>query len=593
MTQEDFDLLNQKFKVITYNPESKKLYTNAIRDYFVQGENKTTAVLIVGPPKIKAISLLELRMVIRVSSREFETTVEKTLETQQLDDETIGILWEVGKEETSVPGNLSVSLIGYGGSEEVIKITSDGIVVKADDLEEQAPPESTWNQILSQVQSFATQAAQSKNAAKESEQIATEKAAEATASAATAAQKATEAISAAATAAQEAATLAAAETEEKIRGFADDRYARALVTTEGQAESLTIYPDEGSNISITSHGYTEQSGSGEPSPTNVRPIKVGGKKLGTYTINGTESFRKNGIAFVMDTILPGIRASDDAVGTGGLLSSYLKSLNQGSTYTGYQGISYTQVGYKNLQFYVNGVTAISQLKGIFTEKPLIVWYEVEDESQATGIYTPIITEGESYHCNCIEIQQHLCEGDTVNGNVLYEGKQQCVEKYTKKMVILTGDEDYTETIPSYGAEGTRQFVTSAAPAKDSTVCICSVYKGISNRSNAELRTAGTVTVSLAGNIVFYTSEAYTADSIKAEVKKLYNDGTPVQVVYELAEPVTYAQPLIRMEADPKAVDSSVKVTGEKTVSATYNKSLKKAIEELQAAMLALGANLSI
>ena len=53
-------------------------------------------------------------------------------------------------------------------------------------------------------------------------------------------------------------------------------FAAALVTTDGPGKNVEIYPDAGTKISVTSHGKTNQSGSGDPSPTNIRPITFGG-----------------------------------------------------------------------------------------------------------------------------------------------------------------------------------------------------------------------------------------------------------------------------------------------------------------------------
>lgn len=59
-------------------------------------------------------------------------------------------------------------------------------------------------------------------------------------------------------------------------GKNQDSYALAFKTTDGPSGSIAIYPDEGSGISVTVHGRTEQEGSGDPSPTNIRPIKSAG-----------------------------------------------------------------------------------------------------------------------------------------------------------------------------------------------------------------------------------------------------------------------------------------------------------------------------
>lgn len=52
------------------------------------------------------------------------------------------------------------------------------------------------------------------------------------------------------------------------------QFAHALVTNTGKCVSHKISPDEGSNILITAYGYTEQEGNGDPSPDNIRPLRV-------------------------------------------------------------------------------------------------------------------------------------------------------------------------------------------------------------------------------------------------------------------------------------------------------------------------------
>ena len=684
MTPETWEELNQKYKVITYSQESKKMDTNPIRGWLVQGENQTTAVAIVGPPKIKSISLQNLRMAIRISSEKYETTVEKTLdETQLIDEETYMMLWVVGKEETAIPGNLSVSLIGYGGDEEVIKISSDGITIKADDLEGQAPPESTWQQILSEVQAFATQAAQSKDAAEQAKQTAIEKASEALASAGTAAQKAAEAIAAASTAAADAAALAAAQTEEEIKGFADDRYAHALVVTEGPAASLTIYPDVGSNIAITSHGYTEQSGTLDPSPINVRPIKVGGMILQKKVITGLENgWREAGAGthkyyacLVFDDI--GGTAPDSVL----LYSSYLKPQKQDAMLAGASGV----YAFNNTIFVKSdGVKSLQEQLEVLKKENLVVWYQ---NNEKTGmLYTPDITEGAEYHCECIKIQRHLCEGDTVDSNVpsgcdksaVFDGspdeawgmqasgantlfylqgvlignsktasdalsnlypntgvwggntvegfsgydeslyvrdfrysavedfkaalaanpltvfyrsteytakndKKACVERHVRYKHTLTSADDWK----SGGGSGTDQYYCVLPFNAQTGDEICTQYK----RSTS----AGTVnSFQCTGASVYIRTEAGAFASLedwKAHLDSEEAAGKPVEVEYQIANAITLAHDGVFMIADPKTTDGSVKITGEKTVSATHNKSLKKAFEELKAVVLAFGAGL--
>ena len=253
---------------ITFDANKKKLDTNPVFGLLVQGENLAESIQITGPKMVGTLDLSQLRVAVRMTSAEYETTVEKTLE-QTTDGDTITLIWEVDKQFTGSPGIVDVMLVGYGGNEEVIKITSSGMVVQEDKVFGTAPPESTWEQILQQMQDFATQAYESKTAAANSaaaaaasQKVAEEKAAQAT-------NAANEAVKAAETAAADAAAQAAAKTEQQIRQYADDRYARALQGTADPAASITIYPDAGSNVAATAHGFTIQEGEEDPTPPTV------------------------------------------------------------------------------------------------------------------------------------------------------------------------------------------------------------------------------------------------------------------------------------------------------------------------------------
>lgn len=45
--------------------------------------------------------------------------------------------------------------------------------------------------------------------------------------------------------------------------------------------------------------------------------------------------------------------------------------------------------------------------------PVIFWYQPASESDATGLYAPIILQGGEYRATCLELTAPLCEGDSV------------------------------------------------------------------------------------------------------------------------------------------------------------------------------------
>ena len=113
---------------IKFDANKKKLDTNPVFGLLVQGENLAESIQITGPKMVGALDLSQLRVAVRMTSQQYETTVEKTLE-QTTDGDTITFTWQVDKQFTGSPGKVDVMLVGYGGNEEVIKITSSILIL--------------------------------------------------------------------------------------------------------------------------------------------------------------------------------------------------------------------------------------------------------------------------------------------------------------------------------------------------------------------------------------------------------------------------------------------------------------------------------
>ena len=168
---------------------------------------------------------------------------------------------------------------------------------------------------------------------------------------------------------------------------------------------------------VTSHGFTEQAGSGDPSPTNVRPITVGGRKLVKKVLTGEENWR-------MWWSTPGfyyIQLEINAINAESQVNVY-GEIYKGQTRSKLRELSpiydkQCAASAGELVICDMSCSTVDDFKNKIKTKNLSVWYTPADESDATGIYTPQISDGESYHCECIELQQHLCEGDTVDSNV--------------------------------------------------------------------------------------------------------------------------------------------------------------------------------
>ena len=589
----------------------KRLYTNAIRHRIVQGENMAESITITGPKQVGALDLSQLRMAVRVNSTTYETTVEKTL-SQTVQGETISLEWVVDKMFTAVPGPVSVTLVGYGNEEEVIKITSDGILVKADDVNGTAPPESTWEQLLAEMQQFATQtyqnaqaAAASEANAKASEATAAASAQDAQASKTAAAASAQEAKNAAATAAQEAAgqaaAQAAAQTEAQIRSYADDRYARALKATDGPAEQLTIYPDEGSSLQITVHGATVQKGSGDTSPANVRALSGVGRKMVKLVLTGGENFVYNSSASSGNCTAVYVKLTVKATKMEGSFCNQLKrvGLISGMSEAGYTlGQDEVYVIFRDSDLQTPDTSGVKKLlsnrynAGI----PVIIYYIPLDASQATGLYTWEAVNGSTYAAVGMELDGPLFDGDSINNNAETPSGRQCEVYRQKVLYTLTGQENY-QTFDGWspGSVVIYGYLVGAVRVSEYDAVANIQCSHLVAKSSNSITTDGDQGCGQANGTALFLNFGSPYDSLesaKAYIQQQYAAGTPVQILATLATPTTTysaAQPII---AAPDA-EGKVVVTGEGQVSAAYNKSITRAIAELQAAALALGANLSI
>lgn len=679
---------------IKFDANKKRLDTTPAFGLLVQGENLAESIQITGPKMVGALDLSQLRVAVRMTSQQYETTVEKTLE-QTTDGDTITFTWQVDKQFTGSPGKVDVMLVGYGGNEEVIKITSSGMVVQEDKVFGTAPPESTWEQILQQMQDFATQAYESKTAAANSaaaaaasQKVAEEKAAQATNAADTA-------VAAAKTAAEDAAAQAAAKTEQQIRQYADDRYARPLVTKTGPAASLEVYPDKLSNLKVYANGFTQQAGTGDPSPVNVRVLKFGSGFFNQKVITGQENWvpysdKQNtySISAVGGTIYGGVSSRYKNLGAGEL------GTKDGIYLSNTLSIIITDLSCSSADEFK------AKLQALYAAgTPLTVWYNKlvngAEEKWEPGktLYAPIILTSGEYRATCLPLTAPLCEGDSVvswvksgcdahfvfdgsadegwalssagadpttggkrfycrvdgllsggyanylvsststatgGENVFYAsagesaaptqttiyvrlGSETTVERlqsalaanpieiwlrstnYTEAADIAVSLETHQQAVLvldgtenwSQGSSGDSNVYYLSGVTKPGTVAQCSHFTyGVSQVGKFD---------TVYGQLRFRVQSLYdTLDAWKSYLAAQYAAGTPVTIVYQLATPITYAHEAVVLPALPDDT-GKVKITGQSggTVTVVFNKSIIKEIAEIKAAMLAMGANLSM
>ena len=175
-------------------------------------------------------------------------------------------------------GFLNIELSYDGG----VKSSEPVQVVVLENAVQQGAIESadeflTLDEIVKQVETLQQQTATDAAAAVASKTAA--------ASSATAAQ----AARAGAEAAESRVNAIVAGNEAYTKQETHDRFALALQGTADAAASITIYPDAGSNVVATAHGFTIQKGEGDPTPPTVEALAVSGGNVREIVTGGGQS----------------------------------------------------------------------------------------------------------------------------------------------------------------------------------------------------------------------------------------------------------------------------------------------------------------
>ena len=159
--------------------------------------------------------------------------------------------------------------------------------------------------------------------------------------------------------------------------------------------------------SVTALGFTQQAGSGDPSPTNVRALTNGGIVLNKTVFNGSENWVLGGTGsghkpyFYLENAYSGNLVTSTMYSTR-YPQAYITATNSA------QGIG----GYKTTCYIRDSKYAtVADFKVALQANPLPVWYATTD---GTGsLCAPIILEGGEYRATCLPLTAPLCEGDSV------------------------------------------------------------------------------------------------------------------------------------------------------------------------------------
>ena len=392
-------------------------------------------------------------------------------------------------------------------------------------------------------------------------------------------------------------------------GRSPDSYALALVTTDGPDSILSVYPDAGSAVKPVSGITAVQSGEGTPSPSNVRALAGwssinlwrGGKNL--VDLSGVESKTIDGVTFAV---------GDDGTVTvsGAYTGSTYVTLDMKNLYlpsdadlmvSGCPAGGSTSTYYITLIVYGNGVPATyvddigsgktASLTNARIIQPRIVIKAGTDLTEPL-VFRPMVTQvsGGSFEPYNNESQMFTASlGQTVYGGSFdWATGELTVTHWAQEM---TGDENWyffdSESYPQLLA-----LELGSATRANSVVCSHGVNQygtgpGALYTNENVTRLYVNPTGGQWGDIVEGWTEETLIDLWKAWLKSQYDAGTPVQMMVTRQDPITVqlsAQTIMAIQGQ------NVMYSNTGLTTATYNKYLSHAFAELQAAIIALGAN---
>lgn len=204
---------------------------------------------------------------------------------------------------------------------------------------------------------------------------------------------------------------------------------RPMTTPSAQA-SWTI-ESRGDRIqSVQVNGFTQQAGTGDPSPANVRAISTAGLMLTEFVLDGSAVY--SDITVNTNTVRfntqPG--ALNPVAGSGYCEDLQLVSGNNDDFPHWYPSSANKFLVFFFSIDYFGGKTDKSSIVSALNANPVKCWYQ--DSSGAGFLYIPQIAQGHEYRCQMMALTAPLCDGDKV---------ESCAPSGCDKRVVFDGSED--------------------------------------------------------------------------------------------------------------------------------------------------------
>lgn len=516
---------------------NKVLQLEPLAPLIRQGERLADNPVFVLPKMRDGIDQTALAWEIRATS-DHDTIVIQSL-TADLTGTDIRLPWVVEGEFTAVAGALYITLCGKSATSDIVVkyVGSTALRVLAAEEGAYAPPPNIAEQTYQQ-----------------------RAAAEAAAASADATLAQTQAL-------KDQVQVIVAGNEAHTKSESNARFAGALVVKES-GNPITVYPDAtGAPLTaISQRGKTNQPGTGDPSPTNIRPIYGVGQFDKKLVLNGTESWAMSSVTIGMMIL----SIADIKQSTPCLSSTYLYAEKA----TTEKGLFYTING--QIRFLTN-FDNVAAWKANLSSSNLQVYYQSTNYATATQVYCGLsITDANGYHGYAAGSMAPLYDGDTVDfgsGNVSRDKGMTIVDGLTVKFTPNSTGSFWNLT--SGSSPGVGDYPYSIASTNGSIISSHFTNK-IGGAKGAAL--CWTTPKIIAGLFD-------TVDALNQFCAEQYTAGTPLTLVYKRTSPITETVPI----SEPITyAPGPITIAAENTVDVTYNKSLAKAFEQITAAIASLG-----
>lgn len=520
---------------------NKVLQLEPLAPLIRQGERLADNPVFVLPKMRDGIDQTALAWEIRATS-DHDTIVIQSL-TADLTGTDIRLPWVVEGEFTAVAGALYITLCGKSATSDIVVkyVGSTALRVLAAEEGAYAPPPNIAEQTYQQ-----------------------RAAAEAAAASADATLAQTQAL-------KDQVQVIVAGNEAHTKSESNARFAGALVVKES-GNPITVYPDAtGAPLTaISQRGKTTQPGTGDPSPTNIRPIYGVGQYDGKYVANKSSAWR-NPSWDTSKRIIELVYMFPVVIPVKYILSTKIEDIAS--------SISLKTSGFLNITVKPEyaGDDVVQRFKDLLDDRNIVIYYQSTSYSTANQVYCGLsITDETGYHGYAAGPMAPLYDGDTldfVSGTVNRKCRRLSLDGTNGGLSVISNTNGLLRIMLS--------DITMAKNLDDTSENIMASHYKHGNTLNCIKKGAGNehpfIWVSLADypNLGVYNSYLAAQHAAGTPVTIVHQLATPTTETVAITEPITYAP-------------GPITIAAENTVDVTYNKSLAKAFEQITAAIASLG-----